>query len=561
MTTLHAMRQAHRMLKQSPKPFWNRLVVYVRPRLTVTMDEIRHTTRRLAPATAGLGIEVMILRGHMPEPAAPAGLRPLQIDWTNPTNHGATLTIGPHAYHPVSPLRADERRVIEARRKGQFYPYELARALSQPVDGVFPRGSFTELDLAPDGDGDGEALVPADRPHGQNTAHLVVGRVVHHFATFPEGLPRVLILGDPTRGMGSLAEPECRRILAAFDLAEREGLAVEWVAVSSGARIAMDSGTENLDWTARVLARIIRFTQAGGTVNVIVDGVNVGAQSYWNAEATMLQHCRGALIMTPQGSMLLTGKKALEYAGSVSAEDNNGIGGFARIMGPNGEAQYFAQDLTAAYQLLFRHLAVTAVAPGEARPRRRVTGDPIDRDVTVTPYPAEGALDYRTIGDLFDEAINPGRKRPFAIRPVMRAVLDHDLEPLERWAPWHGAESAVVFEGSLGGDAVCCIGIESRPVPRKGEAPADGPDHWTSGTLFPSPRRRSPGPSTPRAARAPSSSSPISPASMARRNLCATDSSSSAPRSDARWSTSAGRCVSVSSRATTAGPMWSFRAH
>jgi acetyl/propionyl-CoA carboxylase alpha subunit/acetyl-CoA carboxylase carboxyltransferase component len=485
MTTLHAMRQAHRMLKQSPKPFWNRLVVYVRPRLTVTMDEIRHTTRRLAPATAGLGIEVMILRGHMPDPAAPAGLRPLQIDWTNPTNHGATLTIGPHAYHPVSPLRADERRVIEARRKGQFYPYELARALSQPVDGVFPRGSFTELELAANANADGETLVPADRPHGQNTAHLVVGRVVHHFATFPEGLPRVLILGDPTRGMGSLAEPECRRILAAFDLAEREGLAVEWVAVSSGARIAMDSGTENLDWTARVLARIIRFTQAGGTVNVIVDGVNVGAQSYWNAEATMLQHCRGALIMTPQGSMLLTGKKALEYAGSVSAEDNNGIGGFARIMGPNGEAQYFAQDLTAAYQLLFRHLAVTAVAPGEARPRRRVTGDPIDRDVTVTPYPAEGALDYRTIGDLFDEAINPGRKRPFAIRPVMRAVLDHDLEPLERWAPWHGAESAVVFEGSLGGDAVCCIGIESRPVPRKGEAPADGPDHWTSGTLFP----------------------------------------------------------------------------
>jgi hypothetical protein len=75
---------------------------------------------------------------------------------------------------------------------------------------------------------------------------------------------------------------------------------VEWVAVSSGARIAMDSGTENLDWTARVLARIVRFTQGGGVINVIVDGVNVGAQSYWNAEATMLLHCRGALIMTPR---------------------------------------------------------------------------------------------------------------------------------------------------------------------------------------------------------------------------------------------------------------------
>jgi acetyl/propionyl-CoA carboxylase alpha subunit/acetyl-CoA carboxylase carboxyltransferase component len=482
MTTLHAMRQAHRVLKQSPKPFWNRLIVYVRPTLTVTMDEIRHTTRRLAPATSGLGIEVMILRGYMPDPAAPGGRRALEIDWTNPTNHGATLSVGDHDYTPVTPVRADERRVIEARRKGLFYPYELVRALSRETDDVFPRGRFQELELSPDG----ESLVPADRPHGQNTAHVVVGVVSNTFGAFDEGLRRVLLLGDPTRGMGSLAEPECRRIIAAFDLAEREGLSVEWVAVSSGARIAMDSGTENLDWTARVLARIVRFTQGGGTVNVIVDGINVGAQSYWNAEATMLQHCRGALIMTPQGAMLLTGKKALEYAGSVSAEDNNAIGGFGRIMGPNGEAQYFAADLTAAYQLLFRHLALTAVAPGEDRPRRLPSRDPIDRDVTTSAYPVEDAAEgYTTVGDIFDEVQNPGRKRPFGIRPVMRAVLDADVPSLERWAAWQGAESAVVWEGALGGDPVCCVGIESRPVPRRGEAPADGPDHWTSGTLFP----------------------------------------------------------------------------
>jgi acetyl-CoA carboxylase carboxyltransferase component len=29
------------------------------------------------------------------------------------------------------------------------------------------------------------------------------------------------------------------------------------------------------------------------------------------------------------------------------------------------------------------------------------------------------------------------------------------------------------------------IGIESRPLPRFGSVPADGPDQWTSGTLFP----------------------------------------------------------------------------
>jgi hypothetical protein len=31
-------------------------------------------------------------------------------------------------------------------------------------------------------------------------------------------------------------------------------------------------------------------------------------------------HCRGALIATPDASMVLTGKKALDYSGSVSAK-------------------------------------------------------------------------------------------------------------------------------------------------------------------------------------------------------------------------------------------------
>ena len=89
---------------------------------------------------------------------------------------------------------------------------------------------------------------------------------------------------------------------------------MEWLPVSSGAKIDMNSGTENLDWTARTLQRIINFTQAGGEINIIVPGVNVGAQSYWNAESTMLMHTRGLLIMTDDASMLLTGKRALDFS-------------------------------------------------------------------------------------------------------------------------------------------------------------------------------------------------------------------------------------------------------
>jgi len=37
-----------------------------------------------------------------------------------------------------------------------------------------------------------------------------------------------------------------------------------------------------------------RIHQAGGIVNVVVAGINVGAQPYWNAEATMLMHTRAS---------------------------------------------------------------------------------------------------------------------------------------------------------------------------------------------------------------------------------------------------------------------------
>ena len=66
----------------------------------------------------------------------------------------------------------------------------------------------------------------------------------------------MLLLGDPSRELGSLAEPECRRIVAALDLAERDAACpLDWFALSAGAKISMDSGTENMDWIALVLRR------------------------------------------------------------------------------------------------------------------------------------------------------------------------------------------------------------------------------------------------------------------------------------------------------------------
>jgi acetyl-CoA carboxylase carboxyltransferase component len=92
---------------------------------------------------------------------------------------------------------------------------------------------------------------------------------------------------------------------------------------------------------------------------------------------------------------------------------------------------------------------------------------------------------FERIGDILSDETNPGRKRSFEIRKVMKAATDQDHAPLERWAGMRAAETAVVWDAHLGGYPVCLIGIESRPVPRLGFVPADGPDQWTSGTLFP----------------------------------------------------------------------------
>jgi acetyl-CoA carboxylase carboxyltransferase component len=384
---------------------------------------------------------------------------------------------------PLRPLDEGARRIIAARRRGLLHPAEiiklLAPAAGERTQAGQPAGAFVELDFDEDGH-----LVPVDRPPATNPAGIVVGLLRNFTERHPEGMERVTLLGDPTRALGALAEPECRRIMAALDLAEELGLPLEWFALSAGARIAMDSGTENMDWIAAVLRRIIEFTQRGGEINVVVTGINVGAQPYWNAEATMLMHTKGILVMTPDSAMVLTGKLSLDYSGGVSAEDNFGIGGYERIMGPNGQAQYWARDLGAACGILLAYYEHAYVAPGERFPRRACTTDPVDRDVADAPHSAPGS-ELARVGDVFSDVSNPGRKKPFDIRSVMSAVIDADHPPLERWAGMRDAEIGVVWDAHLGGWPVAMIGIESRVLSRYGAVPADGPDRWTSGTLFP----------------------------------------------------------------------------
>ncbi|WP_332253536.1 carboxyl transferase domain-containing protein, partial [Saccharomonospora halophila] len=449
----------------------NRVLIYVWPDSDLTLEELREMSRRVLPTTADAGLEEIEFVGRQRDPDTGRSHDiAIHLRWTD---GGVRMWRGAPATEPVEPVDDYGQQVLRARRRGTVHPYELTDLLAGDD------GSFVEYDLADDG-----ALAPVDRPRGGNTAGIVTGVVTTPTARFPEGVARVVLLGDPTKALGALSEPECARVIGALDLAERLRVPVEWFALSAGARIAMDSGTENMDWVAAALRRIVHFTQDGGEINVVVAGINVGAQPYWNAEATMLMHTKGILVMTPDSAMVLTGKQSLDFSGGVSAEDNHGIGGYDRVMGPNGQAQYWAPDLAGAREVLMAHYDHSYVAPGEGGPRRADTVDPRDRDVSDYPHSAEGS-DFTTVGEIFSPETNPDRKKAFDIRTVMRAVSDTDHPVLERWAGMAEADTAVVQDVHLGGWPVCLVGVESRSVSRRGFPPTDGPDTYTAGTLFP----------------------------------------------------------------------------
>ncbi|NNJ46454.1 MAG: carbamoyl-phosphate synthase subunit L, partial [Acidimicrobiia bacterium] len=95
--------------------------------------------------------------------------------------------------------------------------------------------------------------------------------------------------------------------------------------------------------------------------------------------------------------------------------------------------------------------------------------------------------------------------------------------PLERWFGWADAEMAVVWDAHIGGIPVSLVGFESKPLPRFGQVPADGPGSWTAGTLFPQSSRK-----VARAINAASGSRPV----VVLANLSGFDGS---PESMRRW--------------------------
>ena len=362
-------RPAHERL------YWNRILLYVWPPLNLKRDELHDIVHKLAPATEGLGLEQVVVRARIPNPAT-GELRDMVVRISSPGGSGMLITFRPaDKLQPIKPLTEYDQKVVRMRQRGLIYPYEIVKMLTparEDTRAEFPARRFCRARSRRRG------------PAGSGRSSLWPEQSQHHRRRHPQ-LHRQVSRGHDARPAAGRSEqrsgrhrrtgmPAHHRRLWIWP--KRRAFPLEWFPISAGAKISMDSGVENMDWIARVLRRLVEFTQAGGEVNLVVNGINVGAQPYWNAEATMLMHTRGILVMTPKAAMVLTGKRALDYSGSVSAEDNQGIGGYDRIMGLNGQAQYWARDIDEACHILLRHYEHTYVAPGERFPRRAATTDP-----------------------------------------------------------------------------------------------------------------------------------------------------------------------------------------
>src|SRR5208337_3712512 len=210
------------------------------PPLNLGRDELRDLVHKLAPATEGLGLEQVVVRVRIPHPAT-GELRDMVVRISSPGGSNMLITFRPAGeLQPIRTLTEYDQKVVRMRQRGFIYPYEIIRMLTPAPEHTraeFPPGVFIEHDLDSEG-----RLVAVARPYGQNKANIIVG-IIRNFTTqYPEGMTRVLVLGDPSKDLGAIAEPECRRILAALELATEKNVPLEWFPISAGAKISMASG-------------------------------------------------------------------------------------------------------------------------------------------------------------------------------------------------------------------------------------------------------------------------------------------------------------------------------
>ncbi|HKY63073.1 MAG TPA: biotin carboxylase N-terminal domain-containing protein [bacterium] len=388
---------------------------------------------------------------------------------------------------PIRPASTIELREQQARARGATWAYRVPALIAEmaerfrlrhglgqprlpgserPPEPAFP-SEFVELELDPATTrtdprtrmidyNHGELVRALDehgmpRAEGQNQAGVVIGIQTDHLGGTGMPLRRVVILGDLThRSKGALSANECARINAAIRLAAREGIPVDWFTASQGAEIHAERGVEGLDATASTVREIVQHAHSRGVpINIVVDDVNIGAQSYWNSLASIIHDTGGILIMTPRGSMALTGPDAWTAAmvRHIHSEDLPGtarkfyprglqsLAGYEEVHGPNADAMALAPDLARATEMLLRHHYYSyRLGAGEIVSQRQFGGEDLyTRDISVETIELGGQK--RQVGEEIQKVLNGGAGHR---ETILEALRDRGSPPPLRW--WADAQ-------------------------------------------------------------------------------------------------------------------------
>ena len=471
----HAAHARSRTRDPQRRLQWNRIVDRRRARGRARADDAAAPRReRLAPATHHLGLEK---RRRAPDAARSASTperraAPIEVVITDVTGAAPRRRRARAARR--QPLRPGDRLRAQGRRGAPAPPRLPVR------DRAHARPAATAREPAALGASRSTTSTRARRRRarcsvagrapGQNTS---ADRVRHHHARRPTRCPegmRARAASCPIRraAWARSRRRECDRIVRR----DRSGRAAARCR-SSGCR---SRAARASPWTAapRTSTRPRAWCAAsspsrssGGVIHVHRlrrqrrRAELLGrARDHAHAHARRADHDAAGVdgAHRPRGARGLGQRRA--------PRTRSRIGGYERVMGPNGEAQYYARDLVERLPHALRALRFTYVVPGRARAAARCR--PTTRASATSPtspYRERRRAGFRTVGEIFDDETNPGRKRPFAMRARdARAWSTHDGGYLERWRAMVGAETAIVWDAHLGGHPVCLIGIESQNV-------------------------------------------------------------------------------------------------
>ena len=171
---------------------WNRVLLYVWPPLALNGEQIEVFIQKLWPFTEGLGLEKVVIRAKLRD-ALNGELDEQVLHISNPAGHELILRVDVPKDRSISTLSEYQQKVVQLRKRGLVYPYEIIHMLTPGTEGThsyLPFGDFTEYDLDKD-----NRLLPVERPYGKNKAGIVVGVIRNYTSRYPEGMTRVKSVG------------------------------------------------------------------------------------------------------------------------------------------------------------------------------------------------------------------------------------------------------------------------------------------------------------------------------------------------------------------------------